>query len=186
MYGPGLGLLQGEGSSAADVGHGGAELYIVLAGGGFPGAGGLVEGSQLVGTHLEGKGLTFAGLQFLRLAKGLEFAGGFLETAFGSAHVEFHHFLAGHLAGVGHGDAGGETVLVGLHHGFAVGEGGVAEAIAEGIGNLNVTGDEVAVAHPDAFLIVGVVHILLRLAGAPGEAAAGGILVVVREVGAGG
>ena len=159
-------------------------MHLVGAGSGFPGTGGLVEGSQLVGTHLKGKGLALAGLQFTGLAEGLQLAGGFLQAARGSAHIEFHHFLTGHGTGVGDGNGGLETIGHGLYNGLGIGEGGIAEAISEGIGNGHVTGNEVTVAHPDAFLIVGIVHILLRLTGAPATALL--TIVIVREVGAGG
>ena len=115
----------------------------------FPGAGGLVEGSQFIGAHLQGEGLALAGLQFLGLAEGLQLTGGLVQTTGGSAHIEFHYFLAGYGTGIGNGDGSGEAILIGLYDGLGISKGGIAEAIAEGIGNGHVTGNEMTVTHPD-------------------------------------
>ena len=152
----------------------------------------VVEGSQVVGAEGKGQLLRSAGLQGVGLGKGDQHHLGFLQATaldaevlgvalIGGVHIELHHFLAGHVAGVGdlHGD-GILTVGLQLHVGGGdlLGEGGVAQAVAEGeLHHLLVAGGgavfegvggeglgvevahrvgsfKEAVAHVDAFLVL--------------------------------
>ena len=128
--------------------------------GGLPRAGLLVEGSEGVRIHGQGERLALAGLQFAGLGEGAELAGGLHEAAVRSGDVQLHDFLAGEGTGVGHGDGGGDSAVLGHFHGrLGIGEGRVGEAVAERIGHILADGGEVAVTHPDAFLVFGEVHV---------------------------
>ena len=179
VHGPGEDLFEPVAAGGADICAGGPEEQLVFAFGRFPGRCGLVEGGQAVVVHRHGKHLAFAGLQESRFGKGLELAGGFLQAAGGGAHVELHHFLTGYFARIGDGDGSGETIGPGLHGGFGIREAGIAEAIAEGIGDLHFLRHIVTVAHPDVFRVLGKVHVLFLVVG-------GQRLVVVGEIGLGG
>ena len=58
----------------------------------------------------------------------------------GQADIQLHNILAGHTAGVGDGDLGGDGLIVQIHVQIIqrLGEGGVGQAVAERIGNLIV------------------------------------------------
>ena len=92
------------------------------------------EGERVVG------GL--AGLQQLGLGKGGEHRVGFLHTAdrVGRVEIELDHVLAGHVTAVLHGDGDDNAALVGLGILDALLERGVAQAVAEGIGNRVLVG----------------------------------------------
>ena len=135
-----------------------------------------VVGAQLALLHCDGHILGSAGSQHIGLGKAAQLCSGLLDAVclivvgVGRLEVDLHGLLAGiGLAGVGDLQGDGEGVVRLGHIEVAVSEGGVAVAVAEGIGNgggpvivaclgsahdhILVTGLEVAVAQIDAFLI---------------------------------
>ena len=147
---------QREGCRQGQVATGGADAEGVLAGLGKPLRAGLVEGGEVAGLQGHGECLTLAGLQLTGLGEGFQLLDGLLETALGGCHVDLCHLLATDLAGVLDGDADVHQAGAALHHGLGELEGGVAESEAEGIGYFLLEGVEVAIAHVDVFLVVGI------------------------------
>ena len=99
--------------------------------------------------------------------------------------IHLDDLLAGHGAFILDGDRGFEAVGGSLHDRVGIHEVAVSKTVTERIGDLYAARLEVTVAHPDALGIIGIVHILLRLAGPPAEATALLRIIAVREVGGG-
>ena len=103
-----------------------------------------VIGSHIL--HVEGNGqsLGSAGLQHVGLVEGDEVGAGLLNAAVGVGGivVDLDHVLAGHIAGVGDGDVEGDGAVALRDGAHLLGEGGVAQAVAEGILHGGVVIDE--------------------------------------------
>ena len=124
----------------------------------------VVEGGHVF--HAEGDldGFALAGLDDAGLGEGHQVGGGLFNAAVHIRRVVvyFHHVLAGHSAGVGHGHVEGEDAVGFGDVAHLLLEGGIAQAVAEGIHNGSVIVDLAfrgggfipAVAHVDAFHVV--------------------------------
>ena len=95
----------------------------------------IVVGSHILNGEGHGQGLGSAGLQSLGLAELDQIGGCLFNAALGVGRIEVdaHDILAGHIAGVGDGDFHGQIAVLFLQLAHLVGEGGVAQAVAEGI-----------------------------------------------------
>ena len=77
-----------------------------------------------------------------------------MELSSGSGDVELGYFLtAVGIAAVGNHSLDGDGASLRRHTGRMDGEGGIAQAEAEGIGGLNAEGIKIPVANVDSFLI---------------------------------
>ena len=153
----------------------------------------LVVGGHILQGDGEADGLGSAGLQNFGLVECDQVCGGLLNAAVGIGRIEedFHDGLAGGITGVGDGDIEGQ-IAVGLGDlAHLLLEGGVAQAVAEGIDNVLVVIQEAfcgsglieLVANIDAFHVVDK-HGLGGHLHAGGKAEGGGcelIHVVVHE-----
>ncbi len=156
-----LGLIQGQNSGHSGVSGGVAHADDVLTL--LKDVGSLFHavGGHFADGELDANALGLALSQLL----GLDVAGklliGLFQIASGSREVNLDNFLAGNLAGVGDGSGHDDVVLfdgdgLSLHL-----KGGVAQAIAEGIGNFLAEGVKVTVADVDVVLVVLVVDVLV-------------------------
>ena len=101
-------------------------------------------------------------LQHLGLGKGLQLFGGFVcSLVVWSRDVEFHNLLAIILTRILNGDRHVVDIVLLGNLGIAILEGGIAEAEAEGIAYGHFERVEVAIAHVDVLLVVGIVNIFL-------------------------
>ena len=146
---------------------------------------GVIAGDVLLG-HVDGEMLRRAGLDFL-LVKAAQLHGGLFNAVFPvivrirGLEINLHRMLAVHAAGVGYIHANLKGIALVLHGKVGVAERGVAQAGAEGEGNIGVVIVVaraaltqhivlipcliVAVAHVDALLVDHVVHVALVDAG---------------------
>ena len=118
--------------------------------------------------------LALPGLEQPGLAEAAQHLHGLFQTGSGSGAVDLDHFPAGESTGVGDLYGYGNLLFVsgsaqGLH-----GEGGVIQAVAEGIQGLHIEGVEVAVADEDTVGVVFVVPVAVVVA----EGGGGGVVHV--------
>ena len=123
-----------------------------------------VIGSHVLHVEGDGQGLGSAGLQHVGLVEGDEVGAGLLNAAVGVGRivVDLDHILAGHIAGVGDGHVKGNGAVALGDGTRLLGEGGVAQAVAEGILYGRVIVDEALrssglielVTHIDALYVV--------------------------------
>ena len=123
---------------------------------------GLVAG-RVIGGHIlqfdgEADGLGLTGLQQLGLGEVDQIDGGLLNAAVGVGRrvVQLHNILTSHIAGVGDGDFQGDHLITLLEGGDLLGEGGVAQAVAEGILNFSVVVDDAVIGRSFVILVTGV------------------------------
>lgn len=90
-------------------------------------------------------------------------------------------FLSGAGTGVGDGDTYGDVAPALPHAEVIESETGVAQAVAEGVGNGHAGGGEVAIAHGEALGIVLVIYVLLLVDGVVGIVIEGFVLPVEGE-----
>ena len=124
----------------------------------------VIIGSQLLHRDGELDGLGCAGCQLRGLGEVQQVCGSLLDAAVGVGRiaVNFYNILARHSAGVGDSNAEVQVGAVGGDAAHLLGEGGVAQAIAEGVDHFFVVVDETLgggsfvelVAHVDAFHVV--------------------------------
>ena len=155
---------------------------VVVAGGeDVPGGAVGVVAGQEVALHGHGEGLALAGGQLGGLVKANQVDGGLLHVVFllvvavGGLGVDLHHVLARYVSGVGHLDLHQVAVARGVvgHAQQLLLEGGVAQAVAEGIGHL------VGVAPAAAG---GGAHAALGIAGAHDGVLIAGLIVLVAHI----
>ena len=108
--------------------------------------------------------LYLAGLQQAGLGVVAQFLFGLIQLlAIGSSHEEFHHIATGTRTGVLDVDFNGIDAIGLADTQVLITKGGIAQTEAEGVGHGLAEGVEIAVAHVDVLLIVGVVDICLRI-----------------------
>ncbi len=153
-------VLDGSREGGLNVGSRGSDEELVFTLGDNPCRGCLVERSQLVGGDAQCEGLVLARLQTLCLGESLQLLGGLVGSLrVGSSNVEFYDLLALAVTCVLNGDGHVVDVVLLFNLGVAILEGGVAQAITEGIRNGDIEGVEVTIANVDVLLIFGIVHV---------------------------
>ena len=155
-----------------------------------------VVGGHILGLEGHGDVLGCAGSQLRGLGKADEVCSGLFDAAVGVGRivVDLHHFLAGSRAGVGDGDIHGDGAVSLGNAVEGLGEGGVAQAAAEGIHHSLVVVDETfcggslveLVAHVDAFHIIHESRDGVSTKGAGLELIHVGVVEVAKVVGSGG
>ena len=186
------GLRQFDDGGGHRVAAGGAHAHHVVAGlqdGGGPGG---VEGGDVGQVEGDGDLLGGAGGELAGLGEGGQGLVGLVEVAGGHGHVDLDDLLARAGAGVGDGGLDGDLGAGDADHGRTDGEGGVAQAVAEGEDRGGADGVEVAVADVYALAVVGVVRVAevalggVVLPGGPGGGElAGGVALAEQDVGEG-
>ena len=104
----------------------------------------VIVGSQLLHRDGEVDGLALAGSQLVGLGEVQQVCGGLLDAAVGIRRiaVDLDNILAGNRAGVGDGDGELQVCAIVGDVAHLLGEGGVAQAVAEGIDHFLVVVDE--------------------------------------------
>ena len=115
-----------------------------------------IEGCQPPRLHPHDKLLRLTRLQQTCPGIGTQLGSRFFQIIVRCRNIELHHFLAGATAGVGDDDRGCEARILTCQLQIPVLEAGVGKAVSEGIGHLDTSGVEVAIADPD---VIAVIHL---------------------------
>ena len=138
----------------------------------------LAVGGERLDRQLDGDRFGFSRLEQGSLFKPFQFLRRHVQLGHGGGGIQLHHLFAGAAAGVGHFHREGEGFPVQRRAAAVQGEGGVGEAVAEGVARLFAEGIEIAVADVDAFGVGGLDWVFQEDAG-------GGIVFVPSSPGSG-